>query len=276
MAIADLKAVRQKITRARAKLDELNAAVGAYMDPAPYRFVVETEGYEEAIVCRIDREPNPNWAHELAEIAYQARSCLDLLVRQLVVDSGNDLDRGKTQFPIFLNREAYVRKGGRKSPRDRMLEGVATRHRKVIDKLQPFNQRPGKVQDDPLAILQTVSNRDKHNDIYTAVAAVKQPRFKISRPTLDDGDLTVNFTGKKFRPYAMADGDHLIGLEWTPPVNSPVGVDNDEVHLEILEMETELGFVSDRLLTLPDIDRSVLAVSEIVAKFAARIKGSKH
>jgi hypothetical protein len=87
------------------------------------------------------------------------------------------------------------------------------RHRKVIDTLQPFNQWPGKVQDDPLAILQTVSNRDKHNDIYTAVAAVRQPRFKISRRTLDNGDLTVDFTGKKFRPYAMADGDHLIGLE---------------------------------------------------------------
>jgi hypothetical protein len=60
MPVADLKAVRQKITRARAKLDELNAAVRAYTDPAPYRFVVEAEGYEEAIVCRIDCEPNPD------------------------------------------------------------------------------------------------------------------------------------------------------------------------------------------------------------------------
>jgi len=269
MPTADLKAVHQKLARARAKFARLNAEVGTYMDPPPYRFVVEVDGYKEAIVCHIDREPNPDWAHELGEIAYQARSCLDLLIRQLVIDSGNDPDKGKTQFPIFLERTAYMQKRGRESPRDRMLRGVASRHRKLIDTFQPYHQG-SRAPDHPLAILQTVSNRDKHNDTYSVVAAVERPRFKIARPAIDE-DLVVDFTGKKFRPYAMADGDELIALEWSPPPGSPPGTPNTAVHLEVLELVTDLGFQSDRLVILADIERAVDTSAEVVAKFDARL-----
>lgn len=267
LMVANLTAVREKLARAKKKLDALSEEATAYLDPVPYRFVVETNGYTEAIVCRIDREPNPDWAHELAEIAYQARSSLDLLIRQLVIDSGNT--PGRTQFPIFLDRNDYVKKWGRESLRDKMLKGVATRHRRVVDDLQPY-QRGRRVHEDPLAVLATVSNRDKHNDIYTAVAAVKKPRFKIARPGLED--LTIDFTGDKFRPYAMADGDELISLNWTPPPGASPGTPNTYVHLEVLEMETGLGFHSDRLVTLTDIDRAVLHVSRIIERFAARIR----
>jgi len=265
---ADLTAVRQKLARAKNKLDALSKEAAAYLDPAPYRFVVETRGYTEAITCRIDRPPNPDWAHELAEIAYQARSSLDLLIRQLVIDSGNVPKRG-TQFPIFIARNEYTTKRGRESPRDRMLKGVATRHRRVIDNLQPY-QRARKAHEDPLAVLQAVSNRDKHNDIYTAVAAVKKPRFKLARRDIDD--LIVDFTGDKFRPYAMADGDELISLNWMPPPGSSQGTLNTYVHLEVMDLETDLGFHSDRLFTLADIDRAVLHTSGIVDRFAARIR----
>ena len=94
------------------------------------------------------------------------------------------------------------------------MRGVATRHRRIIDDLQPYQRGPG-ARDDPLTILQMVSNRDKHNDIYTAVAAVEMPTFRLVRlrngvPHLED--LTFEFTGERFRPYAMADGDEFVSI----------------------------------------------------------------
>lgn len=201
MSNADLTAVRQKVARAKTKLDRLSAEVAAYLDPVPHRIVVEANGDDQAIVCRIDRAPDPEWALELAEVAYQARSALDILVVQLVIDSGNVHCRG-TQFPIFTDRDSYVtpdRNGNTK--RDTMLKGVASRHRRVIEDVQPYQRSRG-AENDPLAVLGTVSNRDKHNAIYTAVAAVGRPRFKIVRPGLED--ITLEFAAARYRPYPMA------------------------------------------------------------------------
>jgi hypothetical protein len=265
---ADLTAVRQKLARAKQKLDAVRGHVTTYLDPPPYRLVVESGGDSQAVVCHIDHEPDPDWAHELAEVAYQARSCLDLLARQLAIDSGTPDPRG-TQFPIFMKHADYIRKRGRESPRDRHLRGVASRHRRVIDELQPY-QRGRRAHDDPLAVLQMVSNRDKHNDIYTAVAAVEKPSFRLVR--LKNGvrrldDLTVDFTGERFRPYAMADSDELVSIN---TANLEAGY---EIRLEIPEMNVDLGFVSDdRVVTLNDIERSVLHVAGIVDRFAGRIK----
>lgn len=115
-----------------------------------------------------------------------------------------------------------------------------------------------------------VSNRDKHNDIYTAVAAVEKPTFRLVR--LKNGarhleDLTVEFTGEKFRPYAMTDGDEFVSVN---TANLEPGY---ELKLEIPDVKVDLGFVSDdRVVTLNDIERSVRHVAGIVDRFAARIQ----
>jgi hypothetical protein len=182
---------------------------------------------------------------------------------QLVIDSGNVHRRG-TQFPIFTNRDSYMKPGRSGTvQRDKMLKGVASRHRSVIDDVQPY-QRGGQAENDPLAVLSTVSNRDKHNGIYTAVAAVGRPRLRIVRLGLED--LTVEFTGQKFRPYPMTDGQELIS------VNTENLLPHQHLQLEVLEMNVELGFVSDRVVTLPQIEQAVLRVSGIVDRFAARIE----
>jgi hypothetical protein len=156
---ADLGGVRRKLARAKAKLDTLQNEVTAYMEPAPFRIVAESQGNHQGIVCRIDREPDESWADEMAEIAYQARSALDVLIPQLVLGSGNTPRRG-TQFPIFQDQDDYTRKRGGRSPRESMLRGVATRFRRIIDGVQPY-QRGQTAYRDPLAVLSTISNRDK-------------------------------------------------------------------------------------------------------------------
>src|SRR4051794_21719077 len=210
---ADLDGVRRKLARARSKLDALKTDVDAYMDPLPFQIAVESQGNRQAIVCRVSRDPDESWADEMAEIAYQGRSALDVLVPQLVIDNGGT--PGRTQFPIFVRRDDYMDKGrgGKKSNRDRMLDGVAPRHRRLIDDVQPFQRGQG-AQRDPLAVLVTISNRDKHNDVYVCVAAIGNPTIKLIRPPLPppDRELTIRF-GQKFIPHPMRDGEEFFAVD---------------------------------------------------------------
>lgn len=267
----DLNGVRRKLARAKHKLDALSAEVAVYMDPPPFRFVVETNGNHQGIVCRIDREPDEQWADELVEIVYQARSALDQLFQQLIIDSGNTPWKGV--YPIRSDRYNYFAKGkGGISERDRLLKGVAGRHRRIIDSVQPFHRGRSAARD-PLAVLSTISNRDKHNDVYVCVATAGNPAFKITRPGLarPDRELTVRL-GEQLTPYPMTDDQEFIGLDWNPPSGVKDAV-NTEVYLETIDMQPTIGFQSDgRTFTLGDVGRAVLAVAGITDRHVSRFK----
>jgi hypothetical protein len=64
----------------------------------------------------------------------------------------------------------------------------------------------------------------------------------------------------------MADGDELISTSTADLLP------HQHMHLEVLEMNVELGFVSDRVVTLSQIEQASLCVSGIVDRFANRIK----
>jgi hypothetical protein len=270
---ADLSGVRRKLARAKDKLDKLTEVVETYLDTTPFRITVDVKGNHQAIVCRVDHEPEESWADDMAEIAYQARSALDVLMPQLVVAGGNSAKRG-TQFPIFLDQAGYVAPGrGGASSRDKMLKGVATRYRKIIEDFQPYQRGRGAWRD-PLAVLQTISNRDKHNDVYVCVAAAEAFAIKIVRPPLPppDNEVTVRF-GDKLVPYGMTDNQEMFSLDWNPDPTDAKRPMTDLIRLEPFGIKPTLGFSSDgRTFTLGDLDRGVLMAAQILDKCAARIK----
>jgi len=269
---ADLRGVRRKLARAKKKLNTLSDEVAAYMDPAPFQIAVETKGNHQGIVCHIDRKPNDDWADEMAEVAYQTRSALDILIPQLVIDSKNPRSRG--QFPIFLDRDEYVKPGRNgKSKRDTMLKGVAKRHRSVIEDAQPYQRGRGAYRD-PLAVLSTISNRDKHNDVYVCVAASETFAIKLTRPPLapPDREVTIRF-GEKFIPYPLTDGQEFFAIDWTPGPAVPPAPMSDYLQIEPTNMHPTLGFNSDdRTFTLADLDRGVLAATNVIDRCASRFK----
>ncbi len=270
---AGLSGVRRKLARAKKKLDKLNEAVGVYLDASPFEITADVHGNHQAIVCRVDPEPDESWADDMAEIAYQARSALDLLVPQLVVASGNPI-RGGTRFPIRRDQAAYIApdKNG-KSQRDKMLKGVARKYRRIIEEFQPY-QRGRSAWRDPLAVLQTISNRDKHNDVYVCVAAAETFALKIRRPPVPppENEMTIRF-GDKLIPYAMTDGQEMFALDWNPDPADAQRPMMDLIRLEVFDIRPTLGFSSDgRTFTLDDLERGVLVASQIVDKCAARIK----
>lgn len=270
---ADLSGVRRKLVRAKEKLDKLTEAVETYLGTAPFRIEVDVRGNHQAIVCRVDPEPEESWADDMAEIAYQARSALDILIPQLVAASGNPI-KGGTSFPIFRDQAAYITPGrDKKSPRDKMLKGVATKYRKIIEGVQPYQRGRGAWRD-PLAVLQTISNRDKHNDVYVSVAAAETFALKIVRPPLPtpENEMTIRF-GDKLIPYAMTDGQEIFGLDWNPDPADAQRPMMDLIRLEPFDIKPTLGFSSDgRTFTLDDLNRGVLTASQVVDRSAARIK----
>jgi hypothetical protein len=89
---ADLSAVKRRVADAKDELDHLRAEVDAFISavPPPWRLEREDTQHVEALVSYIDRKPDPAWGDKIGYIAVKARSALDQLMTQLVVDSGND------------------------------------------------------------------------------------------------------------------------------------------------------------------------------------------
>jgi hypothetical protein len=126
---ADFTAIRRRIAKAKRELDALRADVDAFCDARPWRLEREDGPLSEALVAYVDRDPDLEWGDEIGVIAYRTRSALDHVVRQLVVDSGN-VPNDRTHFPIYADAAEYFGTGRRgRSPRERMLTGVASRHR---------------------------------------------------------------------------------------------------------------------------------------------------
>lgn len=267
---ADLNGVRRKLARARKKLDALREEVDAYVERRSCSFALEEHGRRQTIVCQVSDPPDEDWADEFAEIVYQARSALDILVQELAKANGSEPSRGRA-FPIFQHQNEYLvrRPSSKQSKRDRLLDGVASRHRKVIDAAQPYHQGR-QASRAPLAILSAISNTDKHNAVYVSVAALTNPGFRIVRPFMSppDDDLTVNLRNELV-PFPMADGQEMFSIEWTP---DPGGSERSPVRLEPLDFEVTVGFRSgDHTFTLDDVDRALLKCSEVIDRCEARL-----
>jgi hypothetical protein len=265
---ADLRNARLKLVRAKEDLDALRAKVAAYMDPPPFRVVTEKTGHEQRGRIYIDREPDPEWGIDLGEVAVGGRSALDLLVKQLVIDSGNEPTRANS-FPIFLDHDDYHGKGHPRSYRERMLGGVAKRHRTVIDQYQPY-QRGRQAGRDPLAILAAIANRDKHEDIHAALGVITNSKYRFTQP--DGTVLELDMAKTDNTPYRiMENGMELLALINEPPAEAPLA----KVDLDVASVDAELVFSGGGLIMLDDIEHSIERVAEIIGRFERRLAAGK-
>lgn len=261
---ADLKNARLKLARAKERLDDLRASVDAYLDPPPYRVATKKKGHEKRGYIYVEREPDPTWALDLGEVAVGARSVLDMLVKQLVIDSGNRPARGNA-FPIFLDHAEYAGKGRGKPFRERMLQGVAKKHRRLIDDYQPYHvgKQSGR---DPLAILAAIANREKHEDIHVALGVISNSTYRLTQPNGISIDVSLG-KGDHAPFREITDGMELIGIINKPSPDAP----DAKVELDVTGVETQLVFRGDGLVTLDDMERSVQRVAEIIERFGRRL-----
>ena len=261
---ADLTNARRKLVRGKDRLDDLRASVDEYMDPPPYRVETERTKLERRGYIYVEREPDPDWGIDLGEIAVHARSVLDLLVKQLVIDSGGEPSRGNS-FPIFLDHDEYAGKGNRKSFRERMRKGVAKRRRRLIDEYQPY-QAGGAARRDPLAILSAIANREKHEDLHVALGAIARATFRLTQPDGTVMDIRLD-KGEHSAYRVISDGMELLGVVNKPSPDAP----DAKVELDVTGVETQLVFLGDGIVTIDDMERAVQRVAEIVDRFEKRL-----
>jgi hypothetical protein len=256
---ADLAPLHRKLARAKSDLDALRANIDAYLITEPCRIENEVDGTTYALRTFVDREPEPEWAIDVAEIAVNARSVLDQLIWQLVIDNGAMPKAGANQFPIVVDATSYTH--GRTSKRDRMLQGVASKHRRVIDSVQPFH-RGRSADKDPLVIVDKIAKSEKHRGGHAVLGTASACRAKLTNA--NNEEMVISFK----RAMPLTNNARMLAAENSPDPRFPDAV----VRLELIDFAVDVGFRDeDDVYLLNDVERGVLAVTNIVGRCAARM-----
>lgn len=179
-----LHGYRLKLNRASGHLEKLKAEIQPWLDQHPYGIVGKYEpGPPEQYVFRfrVFDPPPDHWSLLIGEFAHQARSALDHLVWALVGLNDNT-PTIRNQFPILHQREDWKGRHGVSR-----LHGVADQHIAWIENLQPYNRttEPNArfaarlAMDDPLSLLSSLNNEDKHRVLVPAFGAMRSIGFDV-------------------------------------------------------------------------------------------------
>jgi hypothetical protein len=157
----------------------------------------------------------PTWAITLGDVTHNARSALDHLGYVVVLANNGHRDEW-TQFPITVNpfswREA-----------SRGIRNASQRHIDIIESFQPYYRVDlwgykwvWSAIDDPLAVLNRLSNIDKHRVLHATPAAITSMGydFEVVRDVASMGSSEVNHD-------ALLDKDEIVSVEISPDGPDP-------------------------------------------------------
>jgi hypothetical protein len=190
-----LHGVALKLNRAAVHLDELNRIVRSLR--AGFSAAVQMDRREDNRVdLRLEGAPAlpEDLPAIVGDVAHNLRSALDHLAWQLVLLHGGTPTR-RTRFPLMQRRHAS-------GELPNIEGGVSDTTRKLLDEVQPYTW--GDDGHDPaiapLAVLNALSNVDKHRELVVGIAVVDSGSWS------NDLDTTARF----LRDHrSVADGDSL-------------------------------------------------------------------
>jgi len=151
---------RHKLGRAEAQIDQLEAEIARFLRRDTYEI---TQDFDPAtgrctLYFVVKHRPPLGWSVAIGEVVHNLRSALDHLACQLFLASGGtDCENPKTAFPILSDcTDAGFRKW-----LDKNLPGLKKGMVTELREFQPY-KRGNAAPRDPLAILNRLSNQDKH------------------------------------------------------------------------------------------------------------------
>lgn len=156
-----LDGIRLKLARAQKHLDEV-ARITKPFEIGECRVVPERSADGSAVLWVVHLPPVPDTLPVvIGDCLFNLRSALDHTVWQLV-KANSARPTTRTAFPIAASAAAYKRASARG------LAGVSAQAESIIERFQPYHGRGN-----PLAILSTLHNIDKHRrlNLVTAVAS---------------------------------------------------------------------------------------------------------
>jgi hypothetical protein len=173
-----------KLVRCRYQLRELNERFESFVKGHPYTLSSKFEPRPDEqigdylfIVDTIS-VPKREWGVLIGELVHNMRSALDHTIYAAATSPGD-----KNQFPIFTDKTDWDRKV------ESMLRSVPDEIVEIVEEAQPYNAPPGT---DPkthlLAILNRLSNYDKHRLLHTSVVTLQGAAPGLSDGTRSDLD----------------------------------------------------------------------------------------
>jgi len=184
--------------RAEKQFDGLRAEIIDFFDRDVVDLVIDDDAQTGEKTIYFPQEPRPprEWGADVGQLINNARTALDHLVYALAIEGGGEPQADKTAFPIFEDRDEYLKVRGRGTRkitvRDQYLAGVEERWRKKIDNVQPY-QRGKNAYLDPLAVLSDIANSHKHKTLKTARITIETPSHVCFSVGAFTKDLRVRF-----------------------------------------------------------------------------------
>lgn len=204
-----------KLRRAEEHLIDLERELGRYIVSQPYTVSESVEGKKKRKVRRLEFTIDPAataMPYIIADAVYNLRSSLDHLMGALVPKT----QRSKVIFPIFF--EGVWESGPEGENAQRMKErgrwasdvkALPADAIAVLKGLQPSNQAG---DDHVLAVLNRLSNRDRHHKLPVAAAGLRNAAVEWTMP---DGSRQLEIVDVSFDPrILLKDGAELTNLPY--------------------------------------------------------------
>lgn len=232
--MASLRSVHLKLIRAEEHLQAFKTEIALFQETGPFRIEEDRETDPDAVLVtfRGRNFPNARWSVVLGDFIHNLRSALDLLASELVSAAGNEPVHDvypKTHFPILTKRPDA--KNGLVGQAN-IPGGIRDESRSLLDSVQPYQRSKPALH--PLAILQELSNKDKHqqlNVVLSFIPFVKSgvhgleglvtPPTIHPQPILVDRTIRIPYEGPLTR-------DRKLRLEWEVIVMPPLDWDHSE------------------------------------------------
>jgi len=238
-----LISARLKLARAREHFKALKLETDAFVATQPYRITSYADVEQGWHVFRFEASQAP--PIRLSVIAGDAVNSVNAALDHLVYALSVTKPPQGTGFPVFVSVNDYG------AYRDRLLDGVpAWPDRAIIDAYQPYERA---LDLDPLRLMRTFSNADKHR--------VTQPTY--GRPKSLRIQQPPGYTGQVIPPKIdgpLYDGAELFRVRLTGPDPPEGGVD---VYTR-LNLTIAYG---DQLIDNVDIGGMILLAAEIIDAF---------
>jgi hypothetical protein len=158
-----------KLRQAKEHFAELREKADAFLATKPYDWSMEEEEFtdgtrEYRISASVDDYPPIDLGLIAGDVVQNLRAALDQLIWAY---SAGDKRNRRTAFPIYLTEEEYRENAPSK------IRGIREKGQAFIERWQPFQlgERPGA---HPLAMLQQLSNTDKHQTLLPAAVVQKR------------------------------------------------------------------------------------------------------
>jgi hypothetical protein len=111
--------------------------------------------------------PEEQWSLVIGDCVQNFRAALDHMVWQLASQEARTKHRTRLEFPIYSDQSLF------NTEAPRTMVGVPVAGQRIVEQHQPFQLR-ARWQEHPLALLQELSNMDKHRRVHIGQPTVQR------------------------------------------------------------------------------------------------------